>query len=546
MARAGVCLCAMLLALAGTQGAAAATPVSVLEHARISDGGVKAGGADTQPLLYEISTRPFLYALAQSGVQANCGEYVCLGDVPESQWQQLKTDSVDIVWLMGVWELGEFGLKHDQAPSMMSGYRSVLPDVQTADVIGSPYSVVNYTANTVIGGPSALAGVRKVLSSMGMKLMVDFVPNHLAVDSWLATSMPAAFVQKPSSGSFPDNWWIQRGSTTFAFGRDPYDGAWTDVIQLNYWNPDTVSAMTATLLSIASQADAIRCDMAMLPLNDVFSRVWGGVMSAGGFNRPGQEFWSVAINAVREQHPGVILMGEAYNYGFTNPPEKQMLQNLGFDFVYDKTVLDDLKGNNLDTLRSYIGGQSQSFFEHTAHFVENHDEPRSAATLGGQQQAFAGSVVASTIPGLRLFYFGQFDGFSAKLDVHLRRATAQTPNSALHKQYTTLLAVLADPVFHSGSWTFISTPESGTAWRLCAWRWTSSDGSDKRLVVVNFSNTQAWGSIQVADAESRGGSDNITVTELLTNTPYQRSASTMRGAGLNVGVDPWRAQIFSY
>merc|ERR1719336_2511647 len=100
-------------------------------------------------------------------------------------------------------------------------------------------------------------------------------------------------------------------------------------------------------------------------------------------------------------------MAEAYDYHFTNPPEKQKLQDLGFDVVYDKVVLDDLVTGNLDTVRGYLGSQSQGYLARTAHFVENHDEKRSAAALGGKQQAFAGAVVASTIPGLRLFFFGQ-------------------------------------------------------------------------------------------------------------------------------------------
>ena len=54
------------------------------------------------------------------------------------------------------------------------------------------------------------------------------------------------------------------------------------------------------------------------------------------------------------------------------------------------------------------GLRSQAVFSHGAHFTENHDEPRAASVLGGDQQAFAGTVITSTIPGLRLFFFGQF------------------------------------------------------------------------------------------------------------------------------------------
>eukprot|EP00440_Ansanella_granifera_P071529 gb/GFBE01077627.1/.p1 GENE.gb/GFBE01077627.1/~~gb/GFBE01077627.1/.p1 ORF type:complete len:524 (+),score=140.95 gb/GFBE01077627.1/:1-1572(+) len=495
--------------------------------------------ARPQPVLYEISTRPWLYSLAQQGVPANCGMYVCLKDVPQSEWQRLADNKVDMVWLMGVWQLGTFGPNRDK--SNIESWRGDLPDIQPDDIIGSPYAVQSYTVNSDFGTNADLAAVRSTLRELGMKLMLDFVPNHGAVDSLFK---PETFIQRPSSGGFADNWWITAGGHNFAYGRGPYDGPWTDTLNYNYWNPETVETMTKVLIDIASQGDAIRCDMGMLILNDVIQKTWGGVMQANGFNRPSDEFWGKAIAAVRRQYPETIFMAEAYNYDFTNPPEKQMLQNLGFDFVYDKTVLDTLDSSNLDNVRGYIRSQSQDFFAHTAHFVENHDEQRSAKALKGPEQAFAGAVIASTIPGLRLFYFGQFEGFTAKLDVQLRRAVKQQPNTALAKQYNALLSVLADEIFHTGSWTFIDTTHDGSAWRLSAWRWRSADGTKKRLVVVNFSDQQGWASIQVADAEAP--TDEISVKELLTGTVYKRKVSDMKSSGLTCGLEPWSAQIFSY
>lgn len=491
-----------------------------------------------QPVLYEISTRPWLYSLAQSGVPAHCGSYVCLKDVPRSEWQKLADDKIDMVWLMGVWQLGTYGPQFDKGN--IDSFRKELPDVQPDDIIGSPYAVKNYTVNSDIGTPSDLAQVRSTLKELGMKLMLDFVPNHGAVDSDFA---PDVFITHPSSGSFAPNWWIQRGGHNFAYGRGPFDGPWMDTLQYNYWNQKTIDTMTQVLISIASQADAIRCDMAMLILNDVIEHSWQGVMQANGFNRPSSEFWSAAIAAVRKQYPETIFMAEAYDYHMTNPPELQLLGNLGFNFVYNKNVLDNLVTNNLDNIRGYIGSNSQGFFERTAHFVENHDEQRSAKALGGQQQAFTGAVIASTIPGLRLFYFGEFDGFSSKLDVQLRRATTQPANAMLRKQYSTLLHVLADDVFHSGTWTFIQTPKDGTSWRLMAWRWRSADGAVKRVVVVNFSDQKGWANVRLDDIE---GNDKISLTELLTGVVYERSVNDLKANGLVCGLDPWTAQIFSY
>lgn len=525
------------------QAAAAWSSVLVLIGAASCASGKK---VREQPVVYEISTRPWLYELAQSGIPANCGQYVCLKDVPSSKWRAIAENHVDMVWLMGVWQLGDFGLKHDRTATMISGFKRDLPDVTSDDVIGSPYAVQEYTVNSDIGTTEDLAAVRKMLNDLGVQLMLDFVPNHAAVDSVLVAQHPSIFIQKPASGSFPANWWIQRNGTAFAYGRGPYDGPWTDTLQYNYWHPDTFRVMTGVLRTVASQADAIRCDMGMLILNDVIQRTWGGLMQAAGLKRPQQEFWKAAIDAVREQYQDTLFMAEAYDYYFTKPAEKQKLQEMGFDIVYDKTILDNLNAGNLDSLKSYIGAQSQDFFRHTAHFVENHDEPRSAAALGGPERAFVGAVVASTVPGLRLFYFGQFEGRSAKLDVQLRRATAQAPDAALSAQYAALLGVIADDVFHEGSWTYIPVSKVGTGWRLAAWRWASSDGAKKRLVVVNYSDAKAWSNVLVEDARGSGGTDAIAVTELLTSTKFMRSADQMRTSGLTCGLDPWTAQIFAY
>ena len=60
-----------------------------------------------------------------------------------------------------------------------------------------------------------------------------------------------------------------------ARGRDPYFPPWPDVAQLNAFAPGLRDAAAETLIDIGNQADGVRCDMAMLLLNDVFQRTWG-------------------------------------------------------------------------------------------------------------------------------------------------------------------------------------------------------------------------------------------------------------------------------
>jgi len=499
-------------------------------------------------VVYQISTRPWLYELAQSGLPANCTNnrgtnYVCLRDVPDSEWQKIKDDHADMVWLMGMWELGQESLGEAMAlfDDMKQWYG--VPDLVPEDVIGSPYAPVDYRVIPEIGNDDDLAVVRAKLHSLDMGLMVDFVPNHFARDSKLFLEHPEAFVPRPNGDSSPDNWWYSKNGHTVAFGRGPYDGPWTDTLQINYWNPRAVELVSDLILSVARRADAIRLDMAHLVLNEVFQNSWADQMSRGGFSRPGTEFWADCI-ARAKRETDVIFVSEAYDYYMTSPPEQELLTNLGVDYSYNKIVLDKIEHFDVGKMREYFFAQPQWRLNRMCHFVENHDEPRAALALGGSAQSFAGSVAALTLPGMRLTYFGQYDGLRNRLGVHLRRGMPEARDAALHAKYTKLMEALDHPVFHQGTWTMISIPQSGSGWRLTAWRWEHN--GEKRLVVFNWSDQQGWGGVQAADAYSRDGSDNIQLTDLLTGETFDRSASEMRGSGLFVGLAPWQAHIFTY
>lgn len=286
------------------------------------------------PFVYEISTRPWLFALSKQ-----YGGNVTLANIPDQELARIAGAGFHVVWMMGVWELGSLGLQHDRTdPGLLSGYRQLLPDFTLDDVIGSPYAVVNYTCNPSIGTDADLRALRGRLARHGLQLMLDFVPNHSAVDCAWTTTRPELYVQ--GDASCPPSQCVQRGGRVLYFGGDVYNKGWTDTCQFNYWNPDTVAAQAANLLRVASMADWVRCDMSHDILNAEFERAWGGVVPQA---RPGKEFWQVAIQSVRQQYPGVRLIAETYNYGFNPQPEDVTLRQLGFDFTYQKDVLDLLE-----------------------------------------------------------------------------------------------------------------------------------------------------------------------------------------------------------
>ena len=99
-----------------------------------------------------------------------------------------------------------------------------------------------------------------------MKLMLDFVPNHSAVDAPRATSDPDMYIRAPE-GVYNENRYTNKG---LAYGANQNHFTWKDVLQWNYWENKTIEYMKNNIMKILTLADAIRCDVAYQEINDVF------------------------------------------------------------------------------------------------------------------------------------------------------------------------------------------------------------------------------------------------------------------------------------
>ena len=129
-----------------------------------------------RPVIYEIDTWVWLDEL-----RARHGEAVTLGTVPAQEWDALAELAVDAVWLMGVWERSPAGVAVGNAnPDLQAEFRRVLPDYRPDDNLGSAYCVRDYVVAAGLGGPAALAQARAELNARGLRLVLDFVPNHVA------------------------------------------------------------------------------------------------------------------------------------------------------------------------------------------------------------------------------------------------------------------------------------------------------------------------------------------------------------------------------
>eukprot|EP00697_Spironema_sp_BW2_P012622 gnl/Spiro4/29220_TR14290_c0_g1_i1.p1 gnl/Spiro4/29220_TR14290_c0_g1~~gnl/Spiro4/29220_TR14290_c0_g1_i1.p1 ORF type:complete len:533 (-),score=123.66 gnl/Spiro4/29220_TR14290_c0_g1_i1:115-1713(-) len=491
------------------------------------------GTLPPHPHLFEISTRPWLYSLSQK----YGSDISTLAAIPDEELQNIKQRGAHIVWFMGVWELGDYSLNIARTDSdLLAEYARVLPDWTEDDVIGSPYAVVKYSCNPQLGSDADIASLRDRLHALDLLLMLDFVPNHAAVESPLLAQSLDNFVRATKGTSPPYD-----PSTTYTngvmFGGFAGSAPWRDTLQLNYWNPSLVKQRIAELQHVASLADAVRCDMAFLLLNDQISTNWGSQLGSWGWSRPRAEFWTTAIGSTKQQF-GTLFLAEVY------APLQPALLNVGFDFVYDKTLYDRLGVGNLDGIRAYITSSasalSGSFLARGAHFVQNHDEPSAAAFFGSWWRADTAAQLTMTLPGLRFFDVRQFDGSSARLLVQLRRATAEEPVADVVAMYDKLLAITADDVFHNGVWTYASVAPGNDAWRLVAWKW--SLGSERRLCVINYSDGNAAASVVLSDVE---GDDSVAIEELVSGTQTSVSASVLRSTGLPFTINQWWREAIS-
>lgn len=353
--------------------------------------------------------------------------------ITDDELSEISKLGFDAIWLMGVWQISE-------------GARKVSA-ITSEDFDGSPYAVPLYKFNRQLGGKKAFVALAERAHRAGLSVIVDFVSNHMALDSPWIDENPEFFIRsnprarKQATGEF----FLHPSGEMIAFGRDPYFPPWHDTSQLDYTNAALRSRMVETLKEISKYADGVRCDMAMLVLKDYIRHQWYPLATDSWFSErmPG-EFWDEAISEVKAIRPDFKFIAEAYW------DKEQYLMKLGFDLAYEKKLYDGLVNRDPDVVLERLIRPTE-LLSHSLYFIENHDEPRAASVFGREANLAALALVLS-LPGSSLIHEGQMEGKRERLPVQRLKPLVDEPvDHALKSSYQQILIITSGDLFKEGS-----------------------------------------------------------------------------------------------
>jgi glycosidase len=467
-------------------------------------------------------------------LSGSLGRPATLDDISDAELDRLAGIGFDWIWLLSVWQTGSAAQRISRGSHQWRReFEETLADLREDDIAGSGFAISGYTVHRKLGGDAALARLRARLRQRGLRLMLDFVPNHMAPDHPWTDEHPDYFVhgsEADLAGS-PQNYCrvkTKNGPLLLAYGRDPYFDGWPDTLQLNYGNPELQQSMIGELERIAGQCDGVRCDMAMLVLPEVFERTWGIRADL---------FWSRATESVRRKHPGFLFMAEVYW------DMEWELQQQGFDYTYDKRLYDRLREQHARPVREHLCA-GVDYQDKLARFLENHDEPRAAATFAPEVHA-AAAVLTYLSPGLRFFHQGQLEGRRTRISPHLVRGPDEPVDDRLAQFYAELLPVLRRPIVRDGRWSLLECVpawhDNWTSDNFIAFRW-ERDPHEWLCVVVNYSPQQSQCFVRTSHQELLGRT--VRFQDLLSSDCYDRPGDDLHSRGLFVDIPAWAYHVF--
>ena len=470
----------------------------------------------THPTIYEINTPIFL---REVGVRV--GYAVTLADVPDDEWDAIVRPGVDTIWFMGIWKRSATAREMAKNEPWL---KDSLPDLREEDILGSAYSIQEYVVDERCGGNKGLAAARAKLRERGIKIILDYIPNHVGIDHVWATERPEYFLTGSSEelaaapGSF-----AQTPGGIFAKGKDPNFEPWSDVLQLNAFSLAHRQGVARTLQMIAAMSDGVRCDMAMLMMNGIFSSTWG--TRAGEV--PATEYWPAAIQAAKQVNPEFLFLAEVYW------DKQQDLLAQGFDLCYDKDLYDELLIGSALSIKEHLQ-KTDAYKDQLLRFLENHDEERAAHEFIFEKHR-AAAVLTATLPGAHLYHDGQREGRQVRVPVHVGRRIDEPNNEMTAAFYDKLFGFLDTTKLLEGEWKLVHTVTGlfrRESRQVLAWAWKND--TSERFFVVNYSAHKAHVKVDF----NLKNAQNVTHQLVPGTANFEQKSSSV------LSLDPWQVLAF--
>ena len=320
-----------------------------------------------------------------SKTENGCGTF---NDIDETALNALKDLGITHIWLTGI-------LEH------ASESTGTHPDI-TKGRAGSPYAVTNYRAvDPDLGTMADFERLVERIHQHGMKVIIDFIPNHLARQNKDFDACNfyycegQGFVSPRRITEQPYEEFPAKATGNNVFAPNPSLNDWYDTVKLNYDCHDTWEKMFGILRYWCDKkVDGFRVDMAeMVPV----------------------AFWQWVIAELRKNYRP-LMIAEIYQPDLYKP-----FLEAGFDYLYDKVGLYNTLENVLCHGHeakeiSQVWKDLDEMDAHMLRFMENHDEKR-LASLQFVGNAFAAlpAVALSALmnTGPFMIYNGQESGETA-------------------------------------------------------------------------------------------------------------------------------------
>lgn len=366
-------------------------------------------------VIYQINTRQYSSAGTFDAVTADLPRIVDLG--------------ADIIWLMPIHPIGEKARKGE---------------------LGSPYAVKDFRQiNPEFGDESAFSALVSRAHQLGLKVIIDWVPNHSAWDNHLVAEHPEWYARDYKGDFRPCPWWD-----------------WEDIIEFDYAQPELRQYMIEAMAYWVERfdIDGFRCDVAGYVPND---------------------FWHQAKVYLEAIKP-VFMLAE-----WENRDLHESAFNMTYAWSWNEVLHDIVMGKQpLDKLRKYYAWNERAWPKsaYRMTFVSNHDEN---AWEGTQHEKFGDYLEACILlsvigEGMPLIYNSQEAGESKRL-AFFERDPIEWQAHPIGDFYTSLIRIKkAIPALYNGPFgaTMIQVPNSMQAQ---VFSFVRQQGKDKVLVLINFS-----------------------------------------------------------